>query len=84
MKKFHNVGISRTTGIEYTTSVIEAIGVEHKETTRNYDILAAVFSDIVKYMHDDLGLITKEENGVPAGTEENNDDNIEDPKLLFS
>jgi hypothetical protein len=84
MKKFHNVGISRTTGIEYTTSVIEAIGVEHKETTRNYDILAAVFSDIVKYMHDDLGLITKEENGVPAGTEENNDDNIEDPKLLLS
>jgi hypothetical protein len=34
MKKFHNVGISRTTGIEYTTSVIEAVGVEHKETTR--------------------------------------------------
>lgn len=34
MKKFHNIGISRTTGIEYTTSVIEAVGVEHKETTR--------------------------------------------------
>ena len=61
MKKFHNVGISRTTGIEYTTSVIEAVGVEHKETTRNYDILAAVFSDIVKFMHDDLGLIREDE-----------------------
>ena len=36
MKRYHNVGVSRTTGIEYTTSVIEAIGVEHKETTR-YD-----------------------------------------------
>ena len=58
MKKFHNVGTSRTTGMEYTTSVIEAIGVEHKETTRNYDILAAVFSDVVKYMHDD-GLINE-------------------------
>jgi hypothetical protein len=81
MKKFHNVGISRTTGIEYTTSVIEAVGVEHKETTRyvgnavcssttssyqhsrnplnrarNYDILAAVFTDIVKFMHQDFGL----------------------------
>lgn len=57
MKKFHNIGISRTTGIEYTTSIIEAIGVEHKETTRNYDILAAVFTDVVKYMHEDLGLV---------------------------
>ena len=34
MHRFHNVGTSRTTGIEYTTTVIEAIGVEHKETTR--------------------------------------------------
>jgi hypothetical protein len=34
MIRYHNVGISRKTGIEYTTSVIEAIGVEHKETTR--------------------------------------------------
>lgn len=34
MTRFHNVGISRTTGIEYTTTVIEAVGVEHKETTR--------------------------------------------------
>lgn len=34
MLRYHNVGVSRTTGIEYTTSVIEAIGVEHKETTR--------------------------------------------------
>ena len=34
MKRYHNVGVSRTTGIEYTTTVIEAIGVEHKETTR--------------------------------------------------
>lgn len=34
MIRYSNVGISRTTGIEYTTSVMEAIGVEHKETTR--------------------------------------------------
>lgn len=34
MHRYHNVGKSRTTGIEYTTTVIEAIGVEHKETTR--------------------------------------------------
>eukprot|EP00539_Tryblionella_compressa_P000075 CAMPEP_0178741792 /NCGR_PEP_ID=MMETSP0744-20121128/5334_1 /TAXON_ID=913974 /ORGANISM="Nitzschia punctata, Strain CCMP561" /LENGTH=279 /DNA_ID=CAMNT_0020394699 /DNA_START=68 /DNA_END=907 /DNA_ORIENTATION=- len=61
MKKYHNVGISRTTGIEYTTSVIEAVGVEHKETTRNYDILAAVFTDIVKYMHDDMDLVSADE-----------------------
>jgi hypothetical protein len=57
MHRYHNVGISRTTGIEYTTSVIEAIGVEHKETTRNYDILAAVFTEVLTYMHDDLGLV---------------------------
>ena len=34
MIRYHNVGTSRSTGIEYTTTVIEAIGVEHKETTR--------------------------------------------------
>jgi hypothetical protein len=34
MTRYHNVGVSRKTGIEYTTSVIEAIGVEHKEATR--------------------------------------------------
>lgn len=34
MHRYHNVGRSRTTGIEYSTTVIEAIGVEHKETTR--------------------------------------------------
>lgn len=34
MVRFHNVGKSRTTGIDYSTTVIEAIGVEHKETTR--------------------------------------------------
>ena len=34
MKRYHNIGVSRTTGIAYTTSVIEALGVEHKETTR--------------------------------------------------
>ena len=34
MTRYHNVGRSRTTGIEYTTTVIEAIGVEHKEATR--------------------------------------------------
>ncbi|KAG7336879.1 lecithin:cholesterol acyltransferase [Nitzschia inconspicua] len=61
MKKFHNVGVSRTTGIEYTTSIVEAVGIEHKETTRNYDILAAVFTDIVKFMHDDFGLASEKE-----------------------
>jgi hypothetical protein len=34
MIRYHNKGTSRTTGIEYTTTVIEAIQVEHKETTR--------------------------------------------------
>ncbi len=34
MVRYHTVGKSRTTGIEYSTTVIEAIGVEHKETTR--------------------------------------------------
>lgn len=57
MHRYHNVGVSRTTGIEYTTTVLEAVGVEHKETTRNYDILAAVFTDVLKYMHDDMNLV---------------------------
>jgi hypothetical protein len=34
MVRFEASGRSRTTGMEYTTTVIEAIGVEHKETTR--------------------------------------------------
>ena len=34
MVRYHNVGISRTTGIEYTTTLIEATGVKHEETTR--------------------------------------------------
>lgn len=34
MKRYHNIGVSRTTGIEYSTTVVEVIGVEHKETTR--------------------------------------------------
>jgi len=54
MTRFHNVGTSRKTGMKYSTTVIEAIGVEHKETTRNYDILAAVFTDVLRNMHDDL------------------------------
>jgi len=53
MVRFQSSGKSRSTGMEYTTTVIEAIGVEHKETTRNYDILAAVFTDVLKNMHDD-------------------------------
>ncbi|GAX26714.1 hypothetical protein FisN_2Hh339 [Fistulifera solaris] len=57
MIRYFSNGTSRTTGIEYTTSVIEAIGVEHKETTRNYDILAAVFTDVLQFMHDDFDLI---------------------------
>jgi hypothetical protein len=42
MIRYHNVGKARTNGIEYTTSVIEAIGVEHKETTR-YVLLMTIF-----------------------------------------
>ena len=57
MVRFHNVGKSRQTGMEYSTTVIEAAGVEHKETTRNYDILAAAFSEILIHMHDDFGLV---------------------------
>ena len=41
---------------QYTTTVIEAIGVEHKETTRNYDILAAAFTDVLNNLHEDYGL----------------------------
>jgi hypothetical protein len=43
MVRYHSNGTSRTTGIEYTTTVIEAIGVEHKETTR-YDTIEVVAS----------------------------------------
>lgn len=50
-------GKSRSTGMEYTTTVIEAIGVEHKETTRNYDILAAAFTDVLSNLHNDFGLV---------------------------
>ncbi|KAL3769207.1 hypothetical protein ACHAWO_000853 [Cyclotella atomus] len=57
MVRFQSSGRSRSTGMEYTTTVIEAIGVEHKETTRNYDILAAAFTDVLKYLHDDYGLV---------------------------
>jgi len=57
MVRYHSNGTSRTTGIEYTTTVLEAIGVEHKETTRNYDILAAVFTDVLKFMHEDLDIV---------------------------
>jgi len=34
MIRYHSNGTSRTTGIAYTTTVIEAIGVDHKEATR--------------------------------------------------
>ena len=34
MVRYHNTGQSRKTGMKYSTTVIEAIGVEHKETTR--------------------------------------------------
>jgi hypothetical protein len=57
MVRFMSSGKSRSTGMEYTTTVIEARGVEHKETTRNYDILAAAFTDVLKNLHDDYGLI---------------------------
>lgn len=57
MFRYQSKGKSRTTGMEYTTAVIEAAGVEHKETTRNYDILAAIFTDVLKNMHDDFGLV---------------------------
>ena len=39
-----DLGKSRSTGMEYTTTVIEAIGVEHKETTRLVIILASLWS----------------------------------------
>jgi hypothetical protein len=32
--RYQSTGRSRRTKMEYTTTVIEAIGVEHKETTR--------------------------------------------------
>jgi len=57
MVRFRSEGRSRNTGMEYTTTVIEAIGVEHKETTRNYDILAAAFTEILRNMHNDFGFV---------------------------
>lgn len=57
LHRYQSKGKSRSTGMEYTTAVIEAVGVEHKETTRNYDILAAVFTDVLKNMHDDFDLV---------------------------
>ena len=57
MVRFQSEGKSRSTGMEYTTTVIEAIGVEHKETTRNYDILAAAFTDVLNNLHEDYGLV---------------------------
>mmetsp|Transcript_18988 Transcript_18988/g.39303 ORF Transcript_18988/g.39303 Transcript_18988/m.39303 type:complete len:870 (-) Transcript_18988:347-2956(-) len=54
MHRFHTKFENAETGIEHTTTVIEAFGVEHKETTRNYDILAAVFTDVLKWMHNDF------------------------------
>eukprot|EP01083_Nonionella_stella_P227479 807060_1 len=56
MVRFESSGVSRSTGMQYTTTVIEAIGVEHKETTRNYDILAAAFTDVLNNLHKDYGL----------------------------
>ena len=43
--------------MDFLQTIIEAIGVEHKETTRNYDILAAVFTDVLRRMHDDFDFI---------------------------
>jgi hypothetical protein len=57
MHRYQSKGKSRSTGMEYTTAVIEAVGIEHKETTRNYDILAAVFTDVLENMHDDFDLV---------------------------
>jgi hypothetical protein len=37
---------------------------------RNYDILAAVFTDIVKFMHDDFGLASENDHeSKPDGEE---------------
>jgi len=34
MVRFQSEGKSRTTGMDYTTTVIDAVGAKHKETTR--------------------------------------------------
>lgn len=57
MLRFESSGKSRSTGMTYTTTVIEAESVEHKETTRNYDILSAAFTDVLKNLHEDYGII---------------------------
>ena len=62
MHRFHASHTVESTGKEFTTTVIEASGVEHKETTRNYDILAAVFTDVLKAMHRDFDLQREEED----------------------
>ena len=56
MHRFHTTYTDPLNGEEHSTTVIEAFGVEHKETTRNYDILAAVFTDVLKWMHNDFDL----------------------------
>ena len=67
MHRYHTNGTSRTSGVEYTTTVIEAVSVEHKETTRNYDILAAVFTDVLKFMHNDLSMLNGATSDLPIG-----------------
>jgi len=57
MLRFESSGKSRSTGMKYTTTVIEAESVEHKETTRNYDILSAAFTDVLKNLHEDYGIL---------------------------
>ena len=34
-----------------------SLPLQHKETTRNYDILAAAFTDVLNNLHNDYGLI---------------------------
>ncbi|GMH97100.1 hypothetical protein TrVE_jg9063 [Triparma verrucosa] len=47
MEKWKVSGISKTNQ-KWTTTLIEADGVEHKETPRNFDILNAVFSEVLQ------------------------------------
>ena len=64
MHRFHSsYTLDSAPDVKYTTTVIEASGVEHKETTRNYDILAAVFTDVLKAMHSDFDVPSSDMEG---------------------
>ncbi|GMH51804.1 hypothetical protein TL16_g01089 [Triparma laevis f. inornata] len=54
MDKWSVSGISTETNKKWTTTVLEADGVEHKETPRNFDILNAVFAEVLQFADEEF------------------------------